>query len=122
MPFRYGLRTDLDKTGPNRDNCLIRRWAGEAGMSSDASEPEDDFDDLQEATDLAAVGPAELAEEVLAEFDENDFDEEFDDDFEEEIEGEYGLEHDKYGEEFRAEFGHLEVKDDEPGDGKKKKT
>lgn len=89
-------------------------------MSGDLGNDDDDFEDLEDAADLTSVGPADLAGEVLAEFDENDFDEEFDDDFEEEIDGEYELEHDKYGEEFRAEFGHLEVDEDEdPGDCKR---
>ncbi|MFN6207642.1 MAG: hypothetical protein ACK49R_14480 [Planctomycetota bacterium] len=80
-------------------------------MSNDfASDPLDEDDDFGDFGDLTpnTGTPEDLADDVLAEFEEDDFDEEFDDDLEEEIEGEYALEDDKYGAEFHEEFGHLE--------------
>ena len=79
------------------------------------SEDDDDFGELGDVN-VPLEDNQDLADDVLAEFDEEDFDEDFDDDFEEEVDGEYELEDDKYGQEFREEFGHLEVKDDEEGD------
>jgi DNA-directed RNA polymerase subunit delta len=77
-------------------------------MSDDDFDPVDD-DDFGELADVNVPleDNQDLADDVLAEFDEEDFDEDFDDDFEEEVDGEY---------EFREEFGHLEVKDDEEDD------
>jgi len=83
------------------------------------NEAEDDFEDLEAVADPGVADPLAEPEDVLAEFEEDDFDEDFDDDFEEEIEGEYALEDDKYGEEFRAEFGHLDVDKDPPSKGGK---
>ncbi len=88
---------------------------------SDELDSDDDFEDLADAAELDLTEPVVEADEIVAEFDEEDFDVDFDDEFEEEVEGEYALEHDKYGEEFRAEFGHLEVDDDQPPEPKNKK-
>ncbi len=78
-------------------------------MSDDIDDNDDDFEDLEAVADVTIPDPLAEPDDIIAEFEEDDFDEDFDDDFEEEIEGEYALEDDKYGDEFRAEFGHLDI-------------